>query len=103
MANSKFYQRKKVIRGIEYIAQYSGLRAATQIVDSNYIDGTSNLSIEKMNDYILRNIIVSPPNLSMDDFDDIDTLNEVVKFGRDVAQGKFRDQEFTAQNAEECE
>ncbi len=96
MSKSKFYQRKKVIRGKEYTAQYSGLRAAAQIVDSNYIDGTSNLSIEKVNDYILGNIIVDPPGLSMDDFDDQETLNEVVKFGREVAQGKFREQEPTA-------
>lgn len=87
----KFYQRVKTINGVEYTAQYSGLRTAAQMVDQNYIDGSSNLSVEKINDYVLGNIIVKPSGLSMDDFDDQDTLNEVVKFGREVAQGKFRE------------
>lgn len=40
---------------------------------------------------MFENIIVEPKGLAPDDFDDIEEYNEVVKFARDVMQGKFRD------------
>lgn len=87
---NKFYQRKKTINGTEYTAQFSGLSNAMRAIDSSYIDGTSNISTEKITAYVLENVIVDPPHLKVDDFDDIDTLNAVVRFGQDVMQGRFR-------------
>lgn len=88
----KFRQVTKTINGKEYVAQFSGLSTYYRAIDSSYIDGDSkNLSLEKMNSYVLENAIVEPPHLTIDDFDDLDELNEVVKFGQDVMRGKIKE------------
>ena len=89
MAN--FYTVDKEINGTTYTAQFCGLSAALKAIDDSYIDGTSNISINKLAGYIFEHIIVEPSNLDADSFDDIDTFNEVVAFGREVMQGKFRE------------
>ena len=91
MANEKFYTREKEINGVKYVAQFNGLSANLKAIDSTYIDGTNTTSVEKMTDYILKNVIVEPKCV-VDDFEDIETLNAVVAFGRDVMQGKFRNE-----------
>ena len=92
MAANKFYSVTKTINGKEYTAQFNGLSCALRAVDSSYIDGSSNTSVEKMADYIFKNVIVDPTNLSIDDFESMEEFNAVVGFGRDVMQGKFRDE-----------
>jgi hypothetical protein len=68
---------------------------ALEAIDNCYIDGTSNISVFKLSKYILDHIIVEPKGLTPDDFDDVETLNEIVAWGRDVMQGKFRNVEDT--------
>lgn len=87
----KFYTRKKIIGGVEYTAQFNGISAAVKAVDSSYIDGSSNISTEKLAKYIFENVIVEPKGLTMDDFDDVESFNAVVGWARDVMQGKFRE------------
>ena len=89
---SKFYTRKKEINGVEYTAQFNGLSESLAAIDRTYIDGTTTTSVVKMAEYILQNVIVEP-KLTVDDFDDMETLNDVVAFGRDVMQGKFRNKD----------
>ena len=88
----KFYQRKTTINGKEYTAQFNGLRAALDMVDNSYLsDKSSNIGLNKLAKYIFDNVIVEPKGLTVDSFDDMDEMNEVIKFGQEVAQGKFRD------------
>lgn len=89
MAENKFYTRTKTIDGVEYTAQYQGLRAAIRLVDEAHL-GTDSQSIEKMNTYVLKNCIVKPAGLTIESFNDMETLSEVVSFGIEVAQGNFR-------------
>ena len=89
---SKFYTRKKEINGVEYTAQFNGLSESLAAIDRTYIDGTTTTSVVKMAEYILQNVIVEP-KLTVDDFEDMETLNDVVAFGRDVMQGKFRNKD----------
>ena len=91
MANQKFYTRKKDINGKTYTAQFNGLSAALEALDNSYIDGSTNTSMTKLSKYILENVIVEPKGLTPDDFDDMDEFTEVISFGREVMQGKFRD------------
>lgn len=84
------YQVEKEIKGKKYIAQFAGLSVALKAVDSSYIEGTSNTSIEKMAEYMFQHVIVEPKNLSVDDFETVDELNEVIAFARSVMQGGFR-------------
>jgi len=91
MATNKQYTVTKKINGRDYTAQYSGLSTAMRLVDESYIDGSSNLSITKIAEYVFRYGIVEPKGLTIDDFETMDELNEVVAFGRDVIQGKFRE------------
>ena len=92
-ANKKFYTATKEINGKKYTAQFNGLSCALRAVDSTYIEGTNNTSVEKMADYIFQNVIVESKGLTIDDFERMDEFNEVVTFGRDVMQGKFRPEE----------
>ena len=87
----KYYQMKKKISGVEYTAQFNGLSVALAALDQSYIDNSSNISIAKMANYVLEHIIIEPANLTPDDFDDLDVMNEVVRFGREVMQGRFRE------------
>ena len=91
MAN-KFYTREKEINGKKYVAQFNGISAAIQAVDNSYIEGTQNTSIEKLTKYILENVIVEPKGLNIDDFETLEELNEVIRFGRAVMEGKFREE-----------
>ena len=90
MATIKFYTVEKEINGTTYKAQFNGLSNALKAVDNSYIEGTSNTSVEKLTKYILDNVIVEPAHLTIDDFDSIATLNEVVAFGREVMQGDLK-------------
>ena len=100
MATNKQYTVKKEIYGKEYVAQYSGLSVATRMVDECYVDGTSNLSVTKIAEYVFKYGIVEPKGLTIDDFDNLDELNEVVAFGRETLQGKFRDDADTGAASE---
>ena len=90
MATNKFYQVKKVIGEVEYIAQFGGLSVALKAVDASYIEGTSNTSMEKLADYLFKHVIVEPKNLTPDSFDTMEEFNEVVKFANGVMKGDFR-------------
>lgn len=93
---AKFYTRKKTFGGVEYTAQFNGISAALAAVDGSYIDGTSNISTAKLAKYIFDNVIVEPKGLTPDDFDDVETFNNVISWARDVMQGKFREAEDTS-------
>lgn len=86
----KPYTVKKEINGKEYIAQFNGISEAVKALDEWRKDN-ENISITKMSEYILAHVIVEPPKLTMDDFDSMEELNEVVAFGREVMQGNFRE------------
>lgn len=88
---AKIYTVNKKINGTEYTAQFNGISAALKGIDSCYIDGSSNISLEKLSAYVFEHVIIEPSNLTADDFDSMDDLNAVVAFGRDVMQGNFRE------------
>lgn len=88
----RFYTRKKVIEGVEYTAQFNGLSSALKAIDESYVEGSGNTSTEKLGKYVLENVIVEPKALTIDDFEDIETFNKVIKFGSDVMSGKFRNE-----------
>jgi len=98
MSKNKFYTVKKVINGTEYVAQFNGLSCALRAVDSSYIEGSSNTSTEAFAKYVFDNVIVEPKGLEIDDFESMEEFNEVVTFGREVMQGKFRNQANTDAN-----
>lgn len=92
-ARNKFYTRKKKIDGVEYTAQFNGLSSVMRAVDENYLPGSSNISAESFAEHVLSCVIVEPAGLTLEDFDSMETLQAVVKFGNEVAQGKFRHSE----------
>lgn len=100
---SNFYTATKVIEGVEYVAQFSGLSTALRSVDESYIDGSNNTSVMAASNFILKHAIVDPPGLTVDDFEDMDTLNKVIAFGRDVMQGRFRKEKIEKRTAKSSE
>lgn len=90
MAIKDSYTVEKKINGKVYVAQFSGLSVALKAVDASYIEGTTTTSLEKLSEYLFKSVIVDPPNLSVDDFDTLEELTEVVNFAREVMQGEFR-------------
>ena len=92
MAKNKFYTVTKKIDGVEYVAQFNGLSSWLKAVDTSYVEGTNNTSVEELGKYILENVIVEPKGLTIDDFETMAAFNKVVKFGSEVAQGNFREE-----------
>ena len=90
---AKFYTKETEIKGKKYVAQFNGISAALKAVDSSYIEGTQNTSVEKLAEYLFANVIVEPKGLTPDDFDSMEEFNEVVTFARKVMQGDFREKE----------
>lgn len=86
-----FYTREKKIGSKTYKAQFNGISAALKAIDDSYIDGSSNTSMEKLSKYIFTNVIVEPKGLTPDDFDSMEEFTEVISFGREVMEGKFRE------------
>ena len=95
MEKNKFYTREKTVDGVKYVAQFNGLSENFRAIDNCYIANSQNTSLEKLNTYILENVIVEPKGLTIDDFDNLETFNEVINFGHQVMQGKFRDKNET--------
>ena len=83
---AKPYTVKKEIGGVEYTFQFNGVAASLQAIDDSYIDGSSNVSLYKLNKYLLENVVVNP-KVTMDDFEDAEALTEVTAFARKVMQG----------------
>lgn len=83
---AKPYTVKKEINGVEYIFQFNGISEAMDALDESYIDGSSNISLRKLNTYLLENVVVDP-KVKMDDFEDVEKLNAVTSFARKVMQG----------------
>lgn len=65
MAN--LYTVEKEIKGKKILAQFNGISAALQAMDSSYIEGTNNTSIEKLAKYLFANVIVEP-KMNIDEF-----------------------------------
>lgn len=90
---SKFYTVEKTIKGNDYKAQFNGLSVALRAVDESYIENSNNTSVEKMAQYLFDNVIVEPKGLTVDSFDNMDELNEVIEFARGVMQGELKPDE----------
>ena len=88
MSDCTPYPVKRVIDGQEYTAQFNGMRTAIRCLDG-CAEG-EGVNLERYMQYVLSHVIVEPPGLTIDDFEDIDTLSEVVQFGREVMHGRFR-------------
>lgn len=87
----KPYIIEKKIGDVNYKAQFMGVSVAMRALDE-WRKENENISLVAMAEYILKHVIVEPQNLTMDDFDCVDELNEVVAFGREVFQGNFRNE-----------
>ena len=87
--------KKKTINGKEYTVRFNGISAALKAIDDSYIDGTSNTSTEKLSKYLFENVIVTPENLSIDDFDNMEDFNDIITFAREAMQGWDAMDEFT--------
>lgn len=90
MDKKKFYTVTKEIGGKSYVAQFQGMSVALRAADETDREGTNITSMQKMSAFILNNVIVDPKGLTADDFEDADELGELIAFGTDVMNGKFR-------------
>ena len=80
------YTIEKEIAKKKYVFQFNGLSAWLKALDESYVDGTGNISVYKLNNYLLENVVVEP-KLTIDDFASADELSEVTAFARKVASG----------------
>lgn len=79
--------KEKTINGVKYVAKFDGALTALKSTDNCRADGTKNLSMLKMAEYLFENIIVEPANLNVDDFDNMDDINEIIEFASEVMKG----------------
>lgn len=95
MATVNFYKRRKEINGVTYEAQFNGLSAYLKSLDESRTEVGTHSS-EKMYKVFLKNFITEPANLDPDSFDDMETLDEVFNFAKEVAQGRFHEEKNAA-------
>ena len=88
--NNKFYTVENEINGVNYVAQFNGLSAALKAVDDSYIDGSDNISMQKLSEYVFKHVIVEPKGLTADDFESLNDFTEVMNWAQGVMQGQFR-------------
>jgi hypothetical protein len=80
---SKFGQQKEVeIKradgGVDkYLLQYPGIRKAMEIIDNSTMPN-GQLARSIFADQLLEHVIVQPANLSLDDFDEREGINQLV-------------------------
>lgn len=86
----------KKIGEVEYTAQFHGLRTALEAERIYINERTGRPDKIKLYDYVLSNVIVSPPGLEIESFEDLDLLDEVAAFGVQVLRNKFRPENETA-------
>lgn len=80
----KTYTATKEVNGVTYRAQFNGVREAVRA--TNQYSG-NELSFDE---YLLSNVIVDPPGLQLDDFEDMDEYRQVIRFAASVMTGRFR-------------
>ena len=80
-------EEKKEINGKKYVAKFNGLLTALKAIDSSYIDGAENISLEKLSKILFEKVVVKPEKLTADDFESMKEFSEVVSFAREVMQG----------------
>ena len=95
---ARIYTVEKKINGTTYVFQHNGISEWLKAVDECYAEGTSNISVYKLNTYLLENVVVSP-KMEIDDFASADELSDVVAFARKVASGKEAPKKAIAENA----
>ncbi len=78
---------EKEINGKKYVAQFKGIPFAVKALDNSYVENTSNMSVKKISGLLLKEVIVEPENLGIDDFETMDELNEVISFAKEAMQG----------------
>lgn len=80
---SKFGQQKEVeIKradgGVDkYLLQYPGIRKAMEIIDNSTMPN-GQLARSIFADQLLEHVVVQPANLSLDDFDELEGINQLV-------------------------
>ena len=79
--------KEKTINGVKYVAKFDGALTALKSTDNCRADGTKNLSPLKLAKFLFENIIVEPANLDVDDFDNMEDVNEIITFASEVMQG----------------
>lgn len=87
---AKFYTVDKEINGKKYVCQFSGISTALKAVDSSYVEGTSNTSVEKLAAFLFEHVVVEPRGLTVDDFESVEEFGKVVAFAREVMQGAIK-------------
>lgn len=80
-------KQTKVIDGVEYTAKFDGLLTALRAVDESYDDEGEGTDIDKLATYLFDHIIVSPKNLTIDDFETLDTFKKVIRFAQETMRG----------------
>ena len=80
------YTATKEIQGTTYRAQFNGVREyvrATEMCKGDEL---------KMDEYLLSNVIVEPPGMKLDDFENVDEYRAVIRFAVSVMLGRFRNE-----------
>ena len=98
--SDNFKQHKKEINGTVYTAQFNNLRETIRSKKIYTDPVTGRMDTEKLYDYLFQNVIVDPPGLKIEDFDDLDELSEVALFGLQVLNNRFRESGTNERTAE---
>jgi hypothetical protein len=79
---------RKIINGVEYTAVWKGYNYTTRRINDCLTKDKKRYSNSKLSAVIFDEIIIDP-KVTVDDFDDLQTFNEVLEFGKSVLFGDF--------------
>lgn len=86
----KSYQVDKEIKGIKYVAQFSGISNWLNCVDKSTFEN-GQTSTKLLAENVLKMGLVDPKDVDIDDFETQEDLQEVTNFVSGVMRGHFRE------------
>lgn len=94
---------KKTINGIEYTAVYRGMKVCNEILHLCVADEkTGRLAHEKLANAVFNEVITSP-KVNIDDFENLESYDKVIRFGKSILTGDFEEHKSKSQLQREVE
>lgn len=94
MAKFESYKVTKEFNGTKYTAQFAGCSVALKATDECK-DKNGEVSNLKLSQFLLDHVIVEPSGLTVDDFEDVESLGNVTGFAGEVMSGKIKPEKTT--------
>lgn len=81
---------KKVINGVEYVAEWKGLAFSNARLEACKVKGSNRMNKTKLANVFFNELLISP-KIGIDDINDMKQLHEILKFAQSILEGTYDD------------